>query len=201
MLTVFNQLNFFVMRRVIYAAATAFAAFALMTACDKAETDNGGNDNVENPGDGGNTGGEGDVIGSIADIPGDYSGSLTVGEGGTPIENQVISITKGDSENTVDLTVSNFSIASMQLGNITIPDVPVSAADGKYSLTLSEAADVTLSSTAQAILASAKATMTGTVESTGAITLSLNITATMAAPVSSEIPVTVTFTGSKAAAE
>ena len=189
------------MRRVIYAAATAFAAFALMTACDKAETDNGGNDNVENPGDGGNTGGEGDVIGSIADIPGDYSGSLTVGEGGTPIENQVISITKGDSENTVDLTVSNFSIASMQLGDITIPDVPVSAADGKYSLTLSEAADVTLSSTAQAILASAKATMTGTVESTGAITLSLNITATMAAPVSSEIPVTVTFTGSKAAAE
>ncbi len=201
MLTVFNQLNFFVMRRVIYAAATAFAAFALMTACDKAETDNGGNDNVENPGDGGNTGGEGNVIGSIADIPGDYSGSLTVGEGGTPIENQVISITKGDSENTVDLTVSNFSIASMQLGNITIPDVPVSAADGKYSLTLSEAADVTLSSTAQAILASAKATMTGTVESTGAITLSLNITATMAAPASSEIPVTVTFTGSKAAAE
>ena len=201
MLTVFNQLIFFVMRRVIYAAATAFAAFALMTACDKAETDNGGNDNVENPGDGGNTGGEGDVIGSIADIPGDYSGSLTVGEGGTPIENQVISITQGDSENTVDLTVSNFSIASMQLGDITIPDVPVSAADGKYSLTLSEAADVTLSSTAQAILASAKATMTGTVESTGAITLSLNITATMAAPVSSEIPVTVTFTGSKAAAE
>ena len=201
MLTVFNQLIFFVMRRVIYAAATAFAAFALMTACDKAETDNGGNDNVENPGDGGNTGGEGNVIGSIADIPGDYSGSLTVGEGGTPIENQVISITKGDSENTVDLTVSNFSIANMQLGDITIPDVPVSAADGKYSLTLSEAADVTLSSTAQAILASAKATMTGTVESTGAITLSLNITATMAAPVSSEIPVTVTFTGSKAAAE
>lgn len=178
------------MRRVIYAAATAFAAFALMTACDKAESGNGGN-----------TGGEGDVIGSIADIPGDYSGSLTVGEGGTPIENQVISITKGDSENTVDLTVSNFSITNMQLGDITIPDVPVSAADGKYSLTLSEAADVTLSSTAQAILASAKATMTGTVESTGAITLSLNITATMVAPASSEIPVAVTFTGSKAAAE
>lgn len=200
MLPVFNQLIFFVMRRVIYAAATAFAAFALMTACDKAETDNGGNDNVENPGDGGNTGGEGDVIGSIADIPGDYSGSLTVGEGGTPIEDQVISITKGDSENTVDLTVSNFSIASMQLGNITIPNVPVSVADGKYSLTLSEAADVTLSSTAQAILASAKATMTGTVESTGAISLSLSINAVLAAN-QSKIPVDVTFTGSKTAAE
>lgn len=199
MLPVFNQLNFFVMRRVFYAAATAFAAFALMTACDKAETDNGGNDNVENPGDGGNTGGEGDVIGSIADIPGDYSGSLTALN--TTVEDQVISITEGDSENTVDLTVNNFTFMNQSLGNITIPNVPVSVADGKYSLSLSEAADVTLSSTAQAILASAKATMTGTVESTGAISLSLNITATMAAPASSAIPVTVTFTGSKAAAE
>ena len=184
------------MRRVIYAAATAFAAFALMTACDKAES---GNDNNSN-GDGSN-----DAIESIADIPGDYSGSLTVtvatGEP-TPVENQAIAIAANQEvENSIDLTVNNFSFMGIQLGNITIPNVPVSATDGTYSLSLSEPANVTLSSEAQTMLSSATATVTGTVESTGAITLSLNITATMAAPASSEIPVTVTFTGSKAAAE
>ena len=157
-----------------------------MTACDKAETDNGGN-----------TGGEGDVIGSIADIPGDYSGSLTALN--TTVEDQVISITEGDSENTVDLTVNNFTFMNQSLGNITIPNVPVSVADGKYSLSLSEAADVTLSSE-QTLLSSATATMTGTVESTGAISLSLSINAVLAAN-QSKIPVDVTFTGSKAAAE
>ena len=53
---------FFIMRRVFYVAATAFAAFALMTACDKSDPDGTGNGNVENTGDGGNTGGD-DVTG------------------------------------------------------------------------------------------------------------------------------------------
>lgn len=192
------------MRRVIYAAATAFAAFALMTACDKAESGNGGsNGNVENPGDGGNTGGGSDVIGSIADIPGDYSGALTVtvtmgGQPGKPttVENQAIAIAANQEvENSIDLTVSDFAFGDTSLGDIELTNIPVTEADGEYTFKTDEAQHISVGEAPSAFECDVTVT-SGTVKANGEINMELSILAGNGA-----ISVAVTFTGSKTAAE
>ena len=198
------------MRRVIYAAATAFAAFALMTACDKAETDNGGNDNVENPGDGGNTGGGENENGSIAtDVVGTYDGKLTITtEGSTdePTEqDQSIAITMTEnSENAVDLSVTDFSIGSMKIGTIALTNLQVTESDGIYTFATDAAQSITLGGSAAALIQSCVVEAEGSVTD-GALTLSLDIVATLVQFTPDSDPtvmnVTVTFTGSKAAAE
>ena len=198
------------MRRVFYVAATAFAAFALMTACDKSDPDGTGNGNVENTGDGGNTGGDdvtgggdeaGDgIIGSIADIPGTYSGKLDVTLGSMPmgsVESQQIGITETqDAENQIDLTVNDFTFMKQNLGDIKITGVPVSEdEEGAYTFTVTEAKDVVLSEE-QVLLKSATATLEGTVAADGTLTIDLQINATLAIGGDPQA-VTVKFSGTK----
>lgn len=179
------------MRRVIYAAATAFAAFALMTACDKAES---GNDN-NSKGDGNS-----DAIESIADIPGDYNGSLTVLVSGeekpTIVENQVIAIAASqDTENSIDLTVSNFALGDSPLGDIELTNIPVTEAEGEYTFKTDEAQHISVGDATPALECDVTVT-SGTVKANGEINMELSISA-----MGGFISVTVTYSGSKTAAE
>ena len=111
------------------------------------------------------------------DYSGVYSGELTVSLGvpGTP-ENKNIEIYPGSAENTVTFVLPDFTFMNMPLGDIVLPDIPVT--DGSMALT-----DYPL-------LMAGLGNMTVTVDMTGTFADKLDASLTIDVPGMGGVPVT-----------
>ena len=132
---------------------------------------------------------------SVSDVPGTYSGQMTVSVGdvpGEPFTDEVI--ISSVSGNTVSITIEDFSFMGLSLGDVSLPECTLTENGDGFSISGGDTLELALGS----MTMTAEAEITSGSYLNDAISLELAINAEL---LGQPMEVTVTFEGSKPAAE
>ena len=132
---------------------------------------------------------------SVSDVPGTYSGQMTVSVGdvpGEPFTDEVI--ISSVSGNTVSITIEDFSFMGLSLGDVSLPECTLTENGDGFSISGGDSLELALGS----MTMTAEAEITSGSYLNDAISLELAINAEL---LGQPMEVTVTFEGSKPAAE
>ena len=132
---------------------------------------------------------------SVSDVPGTYSGLMTVSVGdvpGEPFTDEVI--ISSVSGNTVSITIEDFSFMGLSLGDVSLPECTLTENGDGFSISGGDTLELALGS----MTMTAEAEITSGSYLNDAISLELAINAEL---LGQPMEVTVTFEGSKPAAE
>lgn len=132
---------------------------------------------------------------SVSDVPGTYSGQMTVSVGdvpGEPFTDEVI--ISSVSGNTVSITIEDFSFMGLSLGDVSLPECTLTENGDGFSISGGDTLELALGN----MTMTAEAEITSGSYLNDAISLELAINAEL---LGQPMEVTVTFEGSKPAAE
>lgn len=140
---------------------------------------------------------------SVSGATGTYEGDLTISIGepisadAEPIPGQSVQISKGTAEGTVDFALYNFSLGPMQLGDIILPAIGLTATEGGF--TFADNADVSLAFLGGSIQATANLNETSSSVKGDSLTATIDVMWTNAE--GGPTPIYVLFKGVKAKAQ
>ena len=138
---------------------------------------------------------------TVDDVTGTYSGQMTVSVGDTPAEpaNDEIIISKV-SDNAVSLKIEDFSFMTFNVGDVTLSNCTLTpAGEDSFTLSGSETLNLSVNLGEMSIPLTAEANITsGTIDAAN-VNLSLSISTSAMGAAAMEV--TVTFEGTKPAAE
>ncbi len=136
-------------------------------------------------------------------VAGNYTGDLWVAlaapvdttDADTKMSGQEITLTAGEAENTIDLALYNFQFAGIPVGDIELPGVPVSEADGV--VTFGDIPAVTLSFLGGVIQATARINPTESSLADGVLNAKIDVVWTNSDPSdpTATVPINVFFKG------
>ena len=132
---------------------------------------------------------------SVSDVPGTYSGQMTVSVGdvpGEPFTDEVI--ISSVSGNTVSITIEDFSFMGLSLGDVSLPECTLTENGDGFSISGGDTLELALGN----MTMTAEAEITSGSYLNDAISLELAINAEL---LGQPMEVTVTFEGTKPAAE